>query len=111
MRRAPAVRTVPPYYDEPVYIEALAASIENHLATLDFEPEIVIASFHGIPKAYFERGDPYHCHCQKTTRLLREKLGWAETEADHDLPVTLRRTGMAAALYRQDRRASWPRKA
>ncbi|HEY5818283.1 MAG TPA: ferrochelatase [Mesorhizobium sp.] len=78
MRRAPAVRSVPPYYDDPVYIDALAASVQKHLATLDFEPEVVIASFHGIPKPYFERGDPYHCHCQKTTRLLREKLGWSE---------------------------------
>lgn len=76
MRRAPAVRSVPPYYDDPVYIDALANSVQRHLATLDFEPELVIASFHGIPKPYFERGDPYHCHCQKTTRLLREKLGW-----------------------------------
>jgi len=76
IRHAPAVRSVPPYYDDPVYIEALANSIKAHLATLDFEPEIVLASFHGIPKPYFERGDPYHCHCQKTTRLLREKLGW-----------------------------------
>ncbi|RUZ75678.1 ferrochelatase [Mesorhizobium sp. M7A.F.Ca.US.006.01.1.1] len=78
MRRAPAVRSVPPYYDEPVYIEALARSIEQHLATLDFEPEVVITSYHGIPKPYFEKGDPYHCHCQKTTRLLRERLGWSE---------------------------------
>ena len=66
----------PPYYDEPVYIEALASSIEKHLAGLDFQPEMVVASYHGIPRAYFERGDPYHCHCQKTTRLLRERLGW-----------------------------------
>ena len=76
MRRQPAVRSVPPYYDDPTYIDALARSIEAHLATLDFEPEIVIASYHGIPKPYFERGDPYHCHCVKTTRLLRERLGW-----------------------------------
>ncbi|RUW59910.1 ferrochelatase [Mesorhizobium sp. M7A.F.Ca.US.008.03.1.1] len=76
MRRAPAIRSVPPYYDEPVYIEALARSIERHLTTLDFEPEVVITSYHGIPKPYFEKGDPYHCHCQKTTRLLRERLGW-----------------------------------
>ncbi|MFC3325321.1 ferrochelatase [Mesorhizobium cantuariense] len=76
MRRAPAIRSVPPYYDEPVYIEALARSIEQNLATLDFEPEVVITSYHGIPQPYFEKGDPYHCHCQKTTRLLRERLGW-----------------------------------
>ena len=80
MRRAPAVRTVPPYYDEPVYIDALARSVEKHLATLDFEPEVVLTSYHGIPKPYFEKGDPYHCHCQKTTRLLREKLGWDGTK-------------------------------
>ncbi len=80
MRHAPAVRTVPPYYDEPVYIEALAVSIEKHLATLDFQPEVVIASYHGIPRVYFEKGDPYHCHCLKTTRLLRDRLGWDENK-------------------------------
>jgi len=69
---------VPPYYDEPVYIEALARSIEKHLATLAFEPEVILASYHGIPKPYFEKGDPYHCHCMKTSRLLRERLGMDE---------------------------------
>ena len=78
MRRAPAVRTVPPYYAEPVYIEALAHSIESYLATLDFEPEVVIASYHGIPKPYADKGDPYGAHCLETTRLLRQKLGWDE---------------------------------
>ena len=78
MRDAPAVRTVPPYYDEPVYIDALARSIEASLATLDFEPEVVLASYHGIPKPYSDKGDPYGCHCLETTRLLREKLGWDE---------------------------------
>ncbi|WP_107991036.1 ferrochelatase [Breoghania corrubedonensis] len=78
MRWQPALRTVPPYHDEPVYIEALAHSIETHLASLDFEPEVVLTSFHGIPQSYFKKGDPYHCHCQKTTRLLRERLGWDE---------------------------------
>lgn len=75
MRWMPAVRSVPSYHDEPVYIEALARSIEKHLAALTFEPEVILASFHGIPRVYFERGDPYHCHCLKTTRLLRERLG------------------------------------
>lgn len=78
LRRAPAVRSVPPYYDDPVYIKALADSMRGHLSKLDFEPEIVLTSYHGIPKPYFERGDPYHCHCQKTTRLLRDALGWDE---------------------------------
>lgn len=78
MRDQPAVRTLPPYHDDPTYIDALARSVERHLASLDFEPEVVIASFHGIPKSYFEKGDPYHCHCQKTSRLLRERLGWTD---------------------------------
>lgn len=80
IRHMPTARSVPPYHDEPVYIDALATSIEQHLASLDFEPEVVLASYHGIPKAYFEKGDPYHCHCMKTSRLLRERLGWDETK-------------------------------
>src|SRR5439155_10600762 len=78
IRHAPAIRSVPPYYDEPVYIEALARSIEKHLATLDFVPEVVITSYHGIPKPYSDRGDPYRAHCLETTRLLRARLGWDE---------------------------------
>jgi ferrochelatase len=77
-RWQPALRTVPPYHDDPTYIDALARSIETHLAGLDFEPEVVLASFHGIPQSYFRKGDPYHCHCQKTARLLRERLGWSK---------------------------------
>lgn len=77
MRWQPALRTVPPYHDDPAYIDALAVSIEKHLATLDWEPERVLASFHGIPRSYFEKGDPYYCQCQKTARLLRERLGWS----------------------------------
>lgn len=76
MRWQPAVRTVPAYHDDPAYIDALAASMLKHLETLPFEPEVVIASYHGLPKSYFEKGDPYHCHCAKTTRLLRQRLGW-----------------------------------
>lgn len=78
MRWQPALRTVPPYHDDPAYIEALAQSIETHLAGLDWEPEIVLSSFHGIPQSYFAKGDPYHCHCMKTARLVRERLGWDE---------------------------------
>lgn len=78
MRWQPALRTVPPYHDEPVYIDALAESIVKAFETLDFEPEVLIASYHGLPKSYFEKGDPYHCHCQKTSRLLRERLGFRE---------------------------------
>jgi ferrochelatase len=78
MRRQPAVRSVPAYYDDPVYIDAIACSIEAHLASLDFQPEVVIASYHGIPKPYSDKGDPYYWHCLETTRLVREKLGWDE---------------------------------
>lgn len=76
MRWMPAVRTVPPYHDDPAYIEALAGSINKHLAAIDFQPERILASYHGIPKSYFEKGDPYHCHCLKTSRLLSERMGW-----------------------------------
>ena len=76
MRWQPALRTVPPYHDDPVYIEALASSLRSGVAALDFEPELVVASFHGLPKDYFDKGDPYHCHCAKTARLLREALDW-----------------------------------
>ena len=77
-RWMPALRTVPPYHDDPVYIDALARSVDASLAALDFEPEHVVASYHGIPQSYFRKGDPYHCHCQKTSRLLRERMGWDE---------------------------------
>lgn len=78
VRHQPAVRTAPAYYDEPAYIDALAASVEEHLASLDFEPEIVLASYHGIPKRYADNGDPYPQHCYDTTRLLCQRLGWEE---------------------------------
>src|SRR5271170_3765305 len=74
MRWQPALRIAPPYYDDPVYIEALARSLDAHLKTLPFVPEVILASFHGIPQDYFDKGDPYYCHCAKTTRLLRERL-------------------------------------
>jgi ferrochelatase len=80
LRWQPAVRTVPPYHDDPTYIEALANSIEQHMAKLEWKPEKIIASFHGIPQSYFEKGDPYYCQCQKTTRLLRERLGMDESQ-------------------------------
>ena len=74
MRWQPAVRTVPAYFDEPVYIEALAASVEENLAKLTFKPDVIIASFHGMPEEYLAKGDPYYCQCHKTARLLRERL-------------------------------------
>jgi protoporphyrin/coproporphyrin ferrochelatase len=75
MRWQPAIRTLPPYHDDPAYITALAASLAAHLQTLDFSPDRILASFHGLPQSYFDAGDPYHCHCLKTARLLSERLG------------------------------------
>ncbi len=74
MRWQPALRTLPPYYDDPFYIDALAANLKRQLASLDFEPERLLLSFHGMPVRTLELGDPYHCHCQKTARLLGEAL-------------------------------------
>ena len=67
-----------PTFEHPLYIEALARSIEGHLAALSWQPDVVLASFHGLPKRYLMLGDPYHCQCAKTTRLLRARLGWEE---------------------------------
>jgi ferrochelatase len=75
MRWQPAVRTLPPYYDDPAYIGALGESLEAGLAALDFEPQAILASFHGMPERTLALGDPYHCHCQKTARLLAEATG------------------------------------
>jgi len=75
MRWQPAIRTLPPYHDDPAYIAALKESIEASLAALDFEPEAIVTSFHGMPQRTLELGDPYHCHCQKTARLLGEAMG------------------------------------
>ena len=78
MRWQPTLRVAPPWHDEPAYIDALARSMETALAKLDFEPEVVLASFHGVPKEYLMKGDPYHCQCAKTLRLLRERMGWSK---------------------------------
>ena len=75
MRWQPAVRTLPPYHDDPLYIDALKTSLEESLAALDFEPQAILASFHGMPQRTLELGDPYHCHCRKTARLLSEATG------------------------------------
>lgn len=79
-RFMPAVRIVPSYQTEPVYIEALARSIEQHLATLDYEPDVILASYHGIPKGYADKGDPYPEQCYETSRLLRARLGYDENK-------------------------------
>jgi ferrochelatase len=78
MRWQPALRVAAPYYDDPVYIDALARSVRVGLAGLDFEPEVVVASYHGIPQAFADKGDPYYRHCVETTRLLGEALALSE---------------------------------
>lgn len=80
LRFMPATRTIPSYENEPVYIEALARSIEKHLATLSYTPEVILASYHGIPKSYSDKGDPYRQQCLKTTELLRARLGLDENQ-------------------------------
>jgi ferrochelatase len=79
MRWQPAVRIAPPWHDDSIYIDAVASSLEAELKKLSFKPEIILASFHGVPKDYLLKGDPYHCHCQKTVRLLRARLGLDES--------------------------------
>lgn len=76
MRWQPAIRTLPPFYDHRAHIEALTASISDHLGSLDWQPEIMLSSFHGLPMRYLTEGDPYYCHAMKTGRLLRESLGY-----------------------------------
>ncbi|SFU14012.1 ferrochelatase [Sedimentitalea nanhaiensis] len=74
----PATRTVPPYFDQPAYIDALAQSVERTYDGLQTRPDILVCSYHGLPIRYLTEGDPYHCQCQKTTRLLKERLGWED---------------------------------
>ncbi len=80
MRAQPTLRVTPPYYDDPVYIDGLAVSIERELARLPFEPEIILASFHGVPRKYIDKGDPYLSHCIATTVALRARLGVDESK-------------------------------
>lgn len=81
MRWQPALRTLPPYHDAPEYIGALQASLERQLAALDFTPDRLLLSFHGMPERTLHKGDPYHCHCRKTSRLLAERLSIATDTA------------------------------
>jgi ferrochelatase len=76
----PVARVVAPYFEEPAYIDALAQSIERAYADAGEKPEKLICSYHGVPERYLREGDPYHCQCQKTTRLLKERLGWDDTQ-------------------------------
>ena len=76
----PAVRTVPAYFSDVNYIDALAKSVEEAYSKTKKRPNVLLCSYHGVPKRYLMEGDPYHCQCQKTTRLLKERLGWKDTE-------------------------------
>jgi ferrochelatase len=74
MRWQPAIRSLPPYFDHPAYIDALAKSLKQHIKDLPWKPDLILASFHGLPREYLTKGDPYYCHCMKTARLLQDKM-------------------------------------
>jgi ferrochelatase len=74
LRRQPALRVLPAYYDDPYYIEVLASSLKAEIKALPFEPDVILASYHGLPREYVAKGDPYEAQCAKTTQLLREQL-------------------------------------
>jgi ferrochelatase len=78
LRAQPTVRCVPPFPDDPAYIGALATSVKARLETLDWTPQALVASFHGLPKAYVDKGDPYADHCRRTAAALQKALGWEE---------------------------------
>jgi ferrochelatase len=78
MRWQPVLRVAPPWHDDPVYIDALAQSLTSAIAALPFRPDVILASFHGMPEEYLRKGDPYYCQCAKTARLLRDRLGMGE---------------------------------
>lgn len=113
LRWQPTLRFLPPYHDDAAYLGALKASIEARLAALDFTPDVLLASFHGMPQRTLELGDPYHCQCQKTARLLAEALGrpveiafqsrfgrakWLEPATDKQLEQ-LGRDGRSVAVF------------
>ena len=80
MRWQPSLQIVPHYESEPLYVSALVKSIQKKIETISWKPDLIIASYHGIPKKYFDKGDPYHCYCHKTTRLIKEKFSKIEIQ-------------------------------
>ena len=80
MRWQPSLQIIPHYESEPLYIECLITSIEKKIKEISWKPDLIISSYHGIPKNYFDKGDPYHCYCQKTTRLMKEKFNKVEIQ-------------------------------
>ena len=80
MRWQPSLQIIPHYESEPLYIQAIVNSINNKLSSINWKPDLILASYHGIPKKYFDKGDPYHCYCQKTSRLIKETF-------NKDIPI------------------------
>ena len=80
MRWQPSLQVIPHYESEPIYIEALVNSIKNKIKEINWKPDLIISSYHGIPKTYFDKGDPYHCYCHKTTRLMKENFNQVEIQ-------------------------------
>tara|TARA_B100001093_G_scaffold505861_1_gene563869 strand:+ start:9029 stop:10030 length:1002 start_codon:yes stop_codon:yes gene_type:complete len=80
MRWQPSLQIVPHYESEPLYIDAIVKSIKKKISTINWKPDLILASYHGIPKSYFVKGDPYQCYCQKTTRLIKEKFNDVKIE-------------------------------
>ena len=78
MRWQPSLQIIPHYESDPAYINALTKSIKKKIDEIDWKPDLIITSYHGIPKKYFDKGDPYHCYCHKTTRLMRESFDQTE---------------------------------
>ena len=74
MRWQPSFQIIPHYESDPLYIDALVKSIRKKISQIKWKPDLILASYHGIPKSYFDKGDPYQCYCQKTTRLIKEKF-------------------------------------
>ena len=88
MRWQPSLKIIPHYESDPLYIDALVNSINSKISELNWKPDLILASYHGIPKKYFDKGDPYHCYCHKTTRLISEKLNQlklkqSQSDLDH----------------------------
>ena len=102
LRRQPAVRIAPPYYNDRVYIESLASSTRVELSRLSFQPEVVLASFHGIPTEFVDKGDPYFTQCVETIAAAARSAQIRRQEADVDVPITLRPRQVARARNRQD---------
>ena len=80
MRWQPSLQIIPHYESDPLYIDALIGSIEKKISEINWKPDLIISSYHGIPKSYFDKGDPYHCYCHKTTRLMKEKFNKVEIQ-------------------------------